>query len=333
MYEGKRENYAMQDGVGVNKRDKTSRFVELLRLLELLLSDGDLLLVQLVIGTGLLVLHVLGNEILQVGLGLGLHVSAIYAALNTRRTHEFELVHTLSSVPVDVSLSPVHRRELVSNTLEEGLDRGTVADESRRHFETTRRNVTLSGRNVSWDPLDEVARVLGLDSLELVLDFSHGDLSSEDTAHSEVSTVTGVGGGHHVLGVEHLLSKLRNGDSAVRSRSTGGKGSETDHEEVETRERNHVDTELSQVRVELTGETETSGDTGHDDGNEVVKITVGGSGELESSEANVVKSLVVDTESSVRVLNELVDGEGGVVRLNDGVGDLTVNSSFAECVP
>lgn len=32
--------------------------------------------------------------------------------------------------------------------------------------------------------------------------------------------------------------------------------------------------------------------------------------------------LIVDTEGLVRVLNELVHGESGVVRLNDGVGDL-----------
>ena len=242
-------------------------------------------------------------------------------------THELELVHTLSSVPMDVSLSPVHRRELVSNTLEEGLDRGTVADEGRRHLETTGRNVALSGGDVSWDPLDKVARVLGLDSLELVLDLSHRDLSSEDTADGEVSTVAGVGSGHHVLGVEHLLGELRHGDSAVRSRSTGGERGETDHEEVETGERNHVDTELSQVRVELTGESETRRDTGHDDRDEVVEVTVGGGGELEGSETNVVKSLVINTESLVRVLDKLVDREGGVVWLDDGVGDLRLSVS------
>jgi hypothetical protein len=32
--------------------------------------------------------------------------------------------------------------------------------------------------------------------------------------------------------------------------------------------------------------------------------------------------LVIDTEGLVGVLNELVDGEGGVVRLNNGVGNL-----------
>ena len=102
-------------------------------------------------------------------------------------THEFELVHTLAGVPVDVGLSPVHRRELLSDTLEEGLDRRAVADEGRRHLEASGRDVALGGRDVSGDPLDKVARVLDLDRLELVLDLSHRDLSSEDAADGEVS--------------------------------------------------------------------------------------------------------------------------------------------------
>jgi hypothetical protein len=40
----------------------------------------------------------------------------------TRRTHEFELIHTFSGVPMNESLSSVHGRELISNTFEEGLD-------------------------------------------------------------------------------------------------------------------------------------------------------------------------------------------------------------------
>jgi hypothetical protein len=54
----------------------------------------------------------------------------------------------------------------------------------------------------------------------------------------------------------------------------------------------------------------------------VVEVSVGGDGELEGPEADVVERLVIDTERLVRVLDELVDGEGGVVGLNDGVGDL-----------
>jgi hypothetical protein len=80
--------------------------------------------------------------------------------------------------------------------------RSGVADEGGSHLESSGSNVTvrqpyisqigkrdspLSGRDVSGDPLDEVGRVLGLNSLDLLLDFLHGDLSSEVASNSEVS--------------------------------------------------------------------------------------------------------------------------------------------------
>lgn len=85
---------------------------------------------------------------------------------------------------------------------------------------------------------------------------------------------------------------------------------------MENGRRTHVDGKLTQVRVKLTRETQVGGDTGHDKGHQVVKITVGGGGELERPEADVVKSLVIDTEGLVGVLHKLVDGESGVVGLH-----------------
>ena len=84
----------------------------------------------------------------------------------------------------------------------------------------------------------------------------------------------------------------------------------------------HVDSQLPQVRVELAREAQTRRDTGHDDRDEVVKVTVRGRGELERTEADVVERLVVNAERLVRVLDELMNGEGRVVRLDDGVGHL-----------
>ena len=76
---------------------------------------------------------------------------------------------------------------------------------------------------------------------------------------------------------------------------------------METWEGDHVDGQLPQVGVELTREAQTGCDTGHDDGDEVVKITICWGRQLESTEADIVQSLVVDTEGLVRVLDELVD--------------------------
>lgn len=46
----------------------------------LLLPNWDLLVVQLLVRASLLVLHVLGHQVVQVGLGLGLYHMSAYAA-------------------------------------------------------------------------------------------------------------------------------------------------------------------------------------------------------------------------------------------------------------
>ena len=50
----------------------------------------------------------------------------------------------------------------------------------------------------------------------------------------------------------------------------------------------------------------------------MVEIAIGGGGQFEGPEANIVKGLIIDTECLVRVFNELMNGEGGVVRLFSG---------------
>ena len=60
------------------------------------------------------------------------------------------------------------------------------------------------------------------------------------TTHSEVSAVSGIRGGHHVLGVEHLLRELGDGDGSVLLASPGGEGGEAHHEEVKTGEGHYI---------------------------------------------------------------------------------------------
>lgn len=161
---------------------------------------------------------------MQVGFGFRLAlVSSRSHRFEKEIAHEFQLVHAFTSVPMHESFSSVHGRELVADTLEQGLDAGsfslvsglrvwigTYEVELQMKVEDILRprggtsliymscdpesktlkemaSLPLRRRDVSRDPLDEVARVLGLDVLDLLFDLLHRDLSSVDTVDSEVS--------------------------------------------------------------------------------------------------------------------------------------------------
>ena len=166
-----------------------------------LISSFFLLLVKLslLLGGGILVLLVLRHQVVHVGLSFS----------------ELHLVHTLTSVPMEESLSPEHSCELLGHALEEFLNGGAVTNEGGGHLKTTWWDVTDSGLDVVGDPFDEVAAVLVLDVQHLFVDLLHGHTSTEHGGDGEVSTVTGIAGSHHVLGVEHLLGELWDGESSV----------------------------------------------------------------------------------------------------------------------
>jgi hypothetical protein len=115
------------------------------------------------------------------------------------------------------------------------------------------------------------------------------------------------------------LGELGDGKSSVLLGTSGGKRSESNHEEVESGEGNEVDSELSEIRVKLSRESEATGDSGDGSGDEVVKVTISGGGELEGSEADVIKGLVINDLDLIGVLNKLMDGEGSIVGFDDCV--------------
>ncbi|KFP94168.1 hypothetical protein N329_04312, partial [Haliaeetus albicilla] len=197
---------------------------------------------------------------------------------------ELHLVHPLARVPVEEGLAPEHGRELLRDTLEELLDGRAVADEGDSHLETTRRYVTDGRLHVVGDQLAEVRAVLVLQVEHLVVHLNvvnfdallvhllHGHATSEGGGHREVTAVTGIAGGHHVFGVEDLLGELGDGEGAVLLAAARRQRGEAGHEEVETREGHHVDGQLAEISIELTGETEAGGDTAHGGRNEVVEV-------------------------------------------------------------
>ena len=190
-------------------------------------------------------------------------------------------------------LSPEHSAELITDTLEKLLNGRRVANECGGHLQSTGRDGAKRSLDVVGDPFDEVRSVLVLHVPHLFLNFLHRDLASEDGRACEVATVSEVGRGHHILGVIHLLGKLRHGDGTEGMSTSAGERSEANHEEVETGERNHVDGQFAEVGVQLTRESEAGGHTGHDSRHKMVEISVGRVAELEGSHANLVQSLYI----------------------------------------
>ena len=134
--------------------------------------------------------------------------------------------------------------------------------------------------------------------------------------------MSGIASSHHVLGVKHLLSQLRDGQGPVLLAAPGSEGRKPRHEKVETREWNHVDCKLSEISIELAREAKASGNARHCQRDEMIQVSVGGSGQLKGSEADIIQGFIVNAEGLISIFDQLMNGEGGVVGLDNSVGHL-----------
>jgi len=175
--------------------DDTSPILDLSSILFFLLLVIELL----VINAGLLVLLILGHQVVHVAFGLS----------------EFHLVHTLSSVPMQESLSAEHGSELFTDALEQLLDGSGVSNECSSHFQASGWNVADGSLDVVGDPFDKVGAVLVLDVQHLLINLFHGHSASKYGGDSQVAAMAGITGGHHIFGIKHLLGQLWHGKSSV----------------------------------------------------------------------------------------------------------------------
>jgi len=225
-----------------------------------------------VLSGGVLVLLVFRDQIVHVALGFS----------------EFHLVHTFAGVPVQESLSSEHSGELFGDSFEEFLDGGGVSDESGGHFEASWWDVANGGFHVVRDPFNKVTAVFVLDVQHLFVNFFHGHSTSEHGGNGQVSSVSWITSGHHILSIKHLLGQFWNSQSSVLLATSASQWSETWHKEVQPWEWNHVDSQFPQIGVQLTWEPQTSGNSGHGGADQMVQISVSWGSQFQGSETDVV---------------------------------------------
>jgi len=224
----------------------------------------------------------------------------------------------------------VHKIELVVESGEDLSDGGRVGDHAHGSHNLGEITTGDDGGGLVVDtdlesggaPIDELDGSLGLDGGDGGVDVLGDDVSSVHHGTGHVLSVSGVTLGHHVGGLEGGVGDLGHGELLVVGLLSGDDGGVRRQHKVDSGVRNQVGLELGHIDVEGTVESEGGGQGGDDLGDQSVKIGVGGSLDVEVSSADIVDSFVVEHNGHIGVLQEGVSGQDGVVRLNDGSGDL-----------
>merc|ERR1712054_216296 len=113
------------------------------------------------------------------------------------------------------SLAPEHGREVLSNTLEHFLNGRGISSECDSHLQPFRWNIADACLYIVGNPLDEIGTVFVLHVQHLLINFFCRHATTEQCCGSEVTAVAWVSCAHHIFGIEHLLSQLRNRESTI----------------------------------------------------------------------------------------------------------------------
>ena len=90
-----------------------------------------------------------------------------------------------------------------------------------------------------------------------------------------------------------LLSQFWHSECTILLGTTWSQGCKARHEEVQAWERHQVYSNLTQVTIQLSRETETASDTAHRSRDQMIQITIGWCSQFQGTETNIVQSFIV----------------------------------------
>ena len=243
---------------------------------------------------------------------------------------ELSFLHTLSNVPVDEGSLGIHQVKLVVKTSPGLSDGGGVAQHA---YGTLHLGQITSWYNSwwlvvdadlesSWTPVDKLDGPLGLDRGNGSIHILGYHISSVQHTAGHVLSMTWVTF-HHLVG----WLKAGIGDFSNRELFMVGLLSRDDwsicgQREMDAWVGHQVGLELCQINIQSTIKTQGSGDGADNLANQPVQVGVGWPFDVQVTTADVVDGLIVDHESTVRVLQGGMGGQDGVVGLNNSSGDL-----------
>lgn len=181
------------------------------------------------------------------------------------------------------------------------------------------RGVAKWGLDALWNPLCEHFSILVFEMRKLFFNFASCNLSSKNCMSWKVFPTSRICWAHHVVCIKHSLSNLRGSLRSFLWRISWCMRCKTTHKEMETRERDETDRQFCQITIELTRKSETACDSWHESRYQVIKIPIGGTSELKSSEADAMESFIVNAHDLVRIFNHLAECYDCIVSFKDQV--------------
>merc|ERR1712196_318460 len=246
------------------------------------------------------------------------------------RFREFALLHSFADVMVDERTLGVHKIELVVDAGHDFRNGRAVRDHADRAHDLgevtaghhRRRLVVDAALEAGRAPVDELDRALRLDGRHGGVHILGHDIPTVHHAARHVLAMTRVALNHHRRRLEHGVRDLGNAELlVVRLLRRDDRRVRREHE-VDARVRHQVRLELGDAHVEGPVEAERRREGRDHLRQKTVEVGVGRPLDVEVAAADVVEGLVVDLVGHVRVLEERVHAQHGVVRLNARRGDL-----------